>query len=334
MMVIPPGQFTMTQKTAADGRHEDDPEGIPKSAPAREVTIDAAFGLAKYDVTVDEYRAFALATGRSGDGCYIWRSDAWVDDKTKSWRDPGFRQSGRDPVVCVNWGDAESYIAWLNRRLHSHDYRLPYWEEAEYAARAGATTDYYWGAAARRDRANYGADRCFPCQPERQGGDRWLYTSPVGSFPPNLFGLYDVSGNVWQWLGDCLRREPSGMRWGPPAPEERCNFAPTRGGSWLVNPEYLRIGAFASAARVNRNQATGFRVARVLTVAEPAATRAATTESTTAAQRAVGARFRDCPGCPVNLPWDHRRRMILGTIESHLSTRLSSAGLSLSAFTT
>lgn len=298
MIVIPPGKFIMTRKPATDGRQDEDPEGIPKSAPAREVSIERAFAIGTYDITVDEYTIFVKETAISSVGCYIWRDNAWVEDGTKSWRAPGFRQSGRDPVVCVNWEDTQAYVSWLNRRVHSDTYRLPSWNEAEYAARAGATSDFYWGSEPGRDWANYGADRCLPCQPARQGKDRWLYTSPVGSFPPNAFGLYDMAGNVWQWMEDCLRREPDGLRWGPPAPKERCNFSPIRGGSWLVNPEYIRIGGFASSTRANRNQATGFRVARTL-IAQQAIEEAPTNAgSTTSDRHAPGVKFRDCPLCP------------------------------------
>jgi formylglycine-generating enzyme required for sulfatase activity len=129
-------------------------------------------------------------------------------------------------------------------------YRLPTWEELEYATRAGTTTLYYWGDEPRRDRANYGTDRCLPCAPRTEGEDRWLYTSPVGSFPPNPWGLFDMAGNVWQWAYRC--------------PLGRCRIEGLHGGSWLTNPEYLQTGEYSTANMEHRNYHIGFRVARNL----------------------------------------------------------------------
>ena len=267
MKVVPPGTFTMGRKPAADGRKDDDPEGIRKSAPAREATIGQAFAVGTYAVTRAEYSMFVRETGRSREpGCYVWKEHQWTQDLERDWRDPGFRQTDRDPVVCVNWGDAQAYVRWLNSQVHlphggnsgnDGPYRLMSLAEAEYAAGSGATTAYSWGPLARRDRANYGADRCFPCQPATQGADRWLYTSPVGSFPANGFGLYDMSGDVWQWTDGCYPHRN-------PPPTAQCRFGVVRGGSWLVNPEYLRLAEYAVLDRQNRNYETGFRVARTL----------------------------------------------------------------------
>jgi formylglycine-generating enzyme required for sulfatase activity len=320
MTVIPSGKFTMSRKSASDGRRDDDPEGIPKSAAARQVNIDAPFAIGIYDVTRDEFAAFVRESHRStGNGCYIWRGGVWNDDKTKSWRNPGFPQTGRDPVVCVNWEDAQAYVEWLNGKVSDGPqgagaaegrYRLPSWEEAEYAAGGGSTTPYSWGVEVRRDRANYGADRCFPCRPAQESADRWLFTSPVGSFPPNAFGLYDMSGNVWQWTESCVHGSPSGMWWDLPGPNRRCGRTALHGGSWLEGPAYLRVGEYALNTTINRNQETGFRVARTLErgVSEPMKDKEnpPVTDRVSEANIGVahslplvpGKKFRDCPHCP------------------------------------
>jgi formylglycine-generating enzyme required for sulfatase activity len=320
MIVIPSGKFTMTRKSASDGRHDDDPEAISKRMPAREVSI-ASFAMGIYDVTRAEFAAFVQEAHRTTqDGCLIWNGAAWIDDKTKNWRSPGFRQTARDPVVCVNWQDAQAYAEWLNAKVSNlqHDtrgranghYRLPSWEEEEYAAGGGATTAYYWGPEARRERANYGEDRCFPCQPARRGADRWLYTSPVGSFPPNAFGLYDMAGNVWLWAGNCLHGSPSGkvsepLEWNGP-----CKVSAIHGGSWLDNPEYLRVGEYSLDVRTTRTQTLGFRVVRTLApeasdvvgvAGQGTAAVSAPDVSTnmpSARARVPGRVFRDCPQCP------------------------------------
>jgi formylglycine-generating enzyme required for sulfatase activity len=266
MAVIPPGHFTMTAKAPSDGRKWDDPEGISKSAPAKDVTIDKPFAAGEFDITRDEYAAFVRDTHTEiPKGCYVWNGDQWVDDASKSWSDPGFAQTGRDPVVCVNWQDAQDYVRWLNRRVLSHlfanqslpdgKYRLLTWEESEYSARAGGAGKYSWGTKADHNRANYGADRCSPCLPAKVGKDRWAYTSPVGSFPANRFGLYDMAGDVWQWTDTCWRVKGT-------APTSACGASALRGGSWLSDADYLQTGEYIVNSRVNRNTQVGFRVAR------------------------------------------------------------------------
>src|SRR5262249_43901965 len=117
----------------------------------------------------------------------------------KSWQDPGFNQTGRDPVVCVSWQDAKAYIAWLNGKVRQKSlasvdgpYRLPSESEWEYAARAGTSTRFWWGDddAAVSEHAWYKVN---------SGG----HTHPVGLKLANAFGLYDIVGNVWQWTEDC-----------------------------------------------------------------------------------------------------------------------------------
>ena len=111
-------------------------------------------------------------------------------------------------MVCVTWNDAQDYARWLSQRT-GYKYRLLTEAEWEYAARAGTTTAFPWGSSASHDFANYGADAC--CAGLASGRDRWMYTSPAGSFPPNAFGLHDMSGNVLQWVQDCFAASYSGL---------------------------------------------------------------------------------------------------------------------------
>jgi formylglycine-generating enzyme required for sulfatase activity len=271
MVVVPGGDFTMTAKSGIDGRKDDDPENRKVTAPARPASV-RTFAAAVYDVTRDEYAAFAAETGRSVlGGCLTWTGDQWTKSLNRDWRDPGFQQTGRDPVVCVSLDDAQAYVKWLNDRLSSGRprgpargglYRLPTWEEAEYASRGGSTTPYYWGTRVSRDRANYGADPCLPCNGAAEGADRWVHTSPVGSFPPNPFGLYDVIGNVWQWTQDCAQITPEGVKWGTGDPLESCALQVSYGGSWLADPRYLKTGEYIMQRTTLGNTQTGFRLVR------------------------------------------------------------------------
>src|SRR5215467_16053884 len=186
MIAIPPARFLMGSPPQEAGRNESE-------GPVHEVVIEYGFAIGQFDVTVAEFRMFADATGYH------------TDDQKCDWRAPKSRgvllhQADNEPVVCVNWNDARAYAGWLGART-GKPYRLPSEVEWEYAARAGSTTSRPWGEALSRNDANFGTDAC--CGAFASGKDRWLYTSPVGAFPPNRFGLYDVLGNVWQWTEDC-----------------------------------------------------------------------------------------------------------------------------------
>lgn len=178
-------------------------------------------------------------------------------------------QGDDHPAVCVSWNDAQAYVAWLRKRT-GKPYRLPSEAEWEYAARARAATAYPWGDTASRAYANYGAETC--CSERADGADRWLYTSPVGSFPPNAFGLYDMVGNAWQWVQDCYAESyATAPLDGSAVDPATCQFRVLRGGTWGDPPRLIRP-AFRNwappprwpSAWEYRSGGVGFRVARSL----------------------------------------------------------------------
>ena len=255
MLVIPAGSFTMGSPAGEEGR--DDDEG-----PRHRVTISRAFALGKHEVTRAEFAAFVRDTGHEARGCYIYDGKKWKDDDSKDWRDPNFSQSERDPVVCVSWDDAKAFVRWLARET-GQEYRLPSEAEWEYAARAGTTTAYWWGARASHEYANYGKDEC--CGGLSRGRDRWERTAPAGSFSPNAFGLHDVAGNVWEWVEDCYEttydlapRDGSAWTGGS------CEVRVLRGGSWDVIPGGVRAAIRDGYTAGDRDSNVGFRVARTL----------------------------------------------------------------------
>ena len=201
MVMLPPGQFVLGTAAAETRR-----EGIAEVAarweqPQKTVTVRNEFAIGRFLVTKGEYARFVEATGyAAGTGCVVGTQTAWRRDGGRSWRDPGFAQSERDPVVCVGWEDARAYAAWLSQRT-GKTYRLPGEAEWEYAARAGTATARWWGDEIGRNRAN-----CNGC------GSSWdgRQTSPVGSFPANPFGLHDMLGNAWQWVEDCWSESYAG----------------------------------------------------------------------------------------------------------------------------
>jgi len=165
---------------------------------------------------------------------------------------------GRDtrPVINVGWDDAQTYVAWLSK-MTGQPYRLLTEAEWEYAARAGTTTAYYWGGEIGKENAN-----CNDCGSE---WDNRQKTSPVGSFKPNAFGLYDMAGNVWQWVQDCyhgdyIEAPTDGSAW----TSGDCSSRVVRGGSWYTHPHGLRSASRSWNATANRIGYLGFRVGRTL----------------------------------------------------------------------
>ena len=188
----------------------------------------------------------------------------------KNWRRPNFRQAGNHPVVCISWDDARAYVDWLNsqvsRSSNTGPYRLPSEAEWEYAARAGTTTPFYWGSEIDRARMNYGPED-LPFAAVAKGADRWEYTSPVGAFPPNPFGLYDMAGNVWQFTQDCWHDSyAEAPADGSARADGKCDERAVRGGSWFKPPMGERSAkrGQGKVADLKGNHEIGFRVVRDL----------------------------------------------------------------------
>ena len=246
-------------------------EGRVDESPVRDVRVET-FALGRHEVTREEFGAFVAATGYADNGCAVIDDDAsleWRDGA--SWRNPGFPQGDRQPVVCVSWDGAQAYVRWLSVRT-GQPYRLPSEAEWEYGARAGTETRRYWesvfGGACRH--AN-GSDRTLL---RRWGGwplpfvnciDGAAHTADAASYEPNAFGLHDMLGNVWEWTEDCLHdsyrdapRDSSAWTQGGD-----CGRRVLRGGSW----ETPLVGIRAANRYWHDNRAsntTGFRVARDL----------------------------------------------------------------------
>jgi formylglycine-generating enzyme required for sulfatase activity len=230
MVVVPAGAFTMgSPEEEEEGRHADE-------GPQHSVTIAKPFAVGKFTVTFEEWDRCV-----SGGGC---TSNPHPSDH--GWG------RGKHPVVDVSWSDANEYTIWLAIKT-GKVYRLPSEAEWEYAARAGTTTRYYWGDRIGVDRAN--CNRCG-----KHGGK----TTPVGFFSANPFGLYDMHGNVWQWVQDCYRNSYVGAPADGAARIGNCDAHVLRGGAWDDLPLDLR-SAYRRGYPVD-NVATwrGLRVAREL----------------------------------------------------------------------
>lgn len=266
MVVIPAGSFMMGA-TQSDIDHYAFPSGM--SIPLHPVRISRQFALGEFLVTRKQYATFVEETGHGGAGCFATPPDTPVlkFDVALSWRDPGFAQADDHPVVCVSWDDATAYVSWLSKKT-GQNYRLPTEAEWEYAGRAGGVAGRYFGDAPicefanARDRSKkllYSAGQFFN---ECDGG--FSNTSPVGSFPPNGFRLYDMIGNVWEWVEDCLEFSyadaPSD---GTAREREPCTARVMRGSSWNSTQRFLYSVATRGANSPEvRRETDGFRVAR------------------------------------------------------------------------
>jgi formylglycine-generating enzyme required for sulfatase activity len=240
MVVVPAGEFLM-------GSPPNEKDRRSNEGPQHKVTIANQFAVSRFEVTFDEWDRCVILGG-----CTLRPDDV-------NW--------GRDnrPVINVSWEDAQQYVRWLSSWT-GKPYRLLSEAEWEYAARAGSVTAYSWG-----DDVGEGKADCDGC------GSRWdnQQTAPVGSFRPNEFGLFDMAGNVWEWVQDCYQGSyEEAPADGSARAAADCHHV-LRGGSWYNHPKNVR-----SAIRVESTPGTslnsdpdrpdtplksiGFRVARKL----------------------------------------------------------------------
>ena len=158
-------------------------------------------------------------------------------------------------MINVNWDEAKKYTAWVSK-MTGKSYRLLTEAEWEYAARAGTATAHFWG-----DDINGGNAKCDGCG---SALDR-VRPSPVGSFPANAFGLYDMEGNVWQWVQDCWHDNYEGAPMdGSAWDTDNCTLHVTRGGAFNLSPQPPRIAVRARHAALSQIGNIGFRIARAL----------------------------------------------------------------------
>jgi formylglycine-generating enzyme required for sulfatase activity len=224
MVVLPAGSFNMGSPSYRE------------TMPQHQVTIEAPFAVAKYELTFAEW-----------DACESVGACPQADDSGMG--------RGNRPVINVSWNDAQQYVAWLSQ-MTGKSYRLLSEAEYEYAARGGTLTAYYWGDQIGVNNAN-----CAQC-----GSLLWKkQTAPVGQFAPNAFGLYDMAGNVWEWVEDCYNNSYNG------APTDgsgwktgNCDRHVLRGGGWQAPAQTLRSDFRYYGTKSDRWDDRGFRVARTI----------------------------------------------------------------------
>ncbi|TAN48908.1 MAG: formylglycine-generating enzyme family protein [Rhodospirillales bacterium] len=233
MVIVPAGSFVMGSQTG----HENE-------RPEHKVTIAKSFALGRFEITFDDWQL-----------C--------VDAKACT-RSPDDHQWGKAkrPVMNVTFDDVTQYLTWLSKKTGKR-YRLPSEAEWEWAARGGAKTIYPWG-----DGMEDGLANCRSCGAEPFGG---FSSAPVGSYPPNGYGLYDMTGNVWEWVQDCWHPDHTGASKDakPRGPETQslpgipaCLARVMKGGAWYYFAPMARPAARARNDSRVLSYVLGFRVAR------------------------------------------------------------------------
>ena len=232
MVVVPAGRFTMGSPESEEGHSHGE-------SPQHEVRISKPFAVGRFSVTFAEWDACADAGGCGGRRPLDWG-----------------RGRGDRPVIDVSWNDAQAYVKWLSGKT-GKTYRLLSEAEREYVTRAGTTTPFWWGSSISAEQANYGSPDTY---------DNPGKTVPVRSYQPNPWGLYQVHGNVHEWVEDCYHNDYSG------APDNGsawttagCDRRVLRGGAYGSQPSYLRSADRVSSPAGTSALFDGFRVARTVT---------------------------------------------------------------------
>ena len=273
MVVIPTGSFQMGSPASEPGHND-------AETPQHAVTIAMGFAMARSAITVAQFREFVRASGYrpdseklGGASVYDERSGTMRDDADASWEDDYAGRKAADdlPVVNVSWNDASAYAAWLGERT-GKIYRLASEAEFEYALRGGTTTRYWWGDGTPQKTV----ENLTGSGDHSPTGRRWSHAfrgyrdgywgpAPVMKFAPNPFGLYDINGNVSEWVADCwhdnYNRAPvNGGAWINPG----CTARVVRGGSWGSSPDQERSAYRQGVDATVRSGRVGFRVVREL----------------------------------------------------------------------
>jgi sulfatase modifying factor 1 len=271
---LPPGEFEMgLELDPADAarRFGGEPNWYDREQPRHHVTLTRGFSLGTTHVTRGQFATFVRETGyrttaeQTGIG-QAWNGSKFAKTPGIHWRNTRFAQTDDHPVVCISAADAEAFCVWLRGEEHRL-YRLPSEAEWEYASRAGQPGAFIWG-----DDPDVGvgwANACdlsgkmqYPDWTTFNWNDGHVFTSPVASFQPNAWGLYDMAGNAWEWMRDIY------TPYSPdPAIDPICepvigadNKRVLRGGSWFGAPLSCRHAYRSQINPAYSGSNVGFRV--------------------------------------------------------------------------
>ncbi len=245
MVVLPAGSYMMGTPDNELGRQ-------PDEGPMHQVTFAKPFAISRFQVTAGEWDAYIRESGvKIADG------DTRPGRECKAGK-PRYKQGPKQPAVCMDYHDIEAYVAWLSKKTGKH-YRMVSEAEREYAARAGSSGPFP-----------------FPLDPDAEyeisqhanvygPKDGYSFSSPVGSYPANDFGVYDMHGNVYEFVADChhdsyVGAPADGSAW----KEAGCKVVQIRGNDWGEAPIFSRSGNRNNVYITTRGDWLGFRVIREL----------------------------------------------------------------------
>ncbi|PBI99411.1 formylglycine-generating enzyme family protein [Pseudomonas sp. ACN5] len=245
MVVLPAGTFTM-------GTPDDEVGREPDEGPMHEVTFDKPFAMSRYQITADEWNQYMKETGITLPDGDTRPGRACTNGK------PSYPQGPRQPAVCMNFAEVSAYVAWLSMKTGQH-YHIVSEAQREYAARGGSTGAFPFPF-------DPGTEYSIATHANTYGPtDGYSYSSPVGSYPANAFGLYDMHGNVYEWIADCYHPDyvgapTDGSAWTEPD----CDTLRIRGNDWGEAPVFSRSGNRNDIDPQTRGDWIGFRVVRSL----------------------------------------------------------------------
>lgn len=273
MVVVPVGNFVMGSADSEEGRSKSE-------GPQRRLAFERGFAVARNEITVADFRVFVQIASYSTDAersgssaIYDEKTGRMTKSRRANWQRSynGSRARDNDPVVHVSWNDARAYADWLQAQT-GKTYRLPTEAEFEYVLRAGARTAFPWGDGdPPRVLANVAGAGELSKEGRRwnQGfvgyDDKFWGVAPVRTFEPNAFRLYDLAGNVSEWVEDCwhddyLRAPDKPVAW----VNRGCELRVIRGGSWGSSRDQVRSAWRGSALADSSGARVGFRVVREL----------------------------------------------------------------------
>ncbi len=226
------------------GSPKDEPKRYYSESPQHTVTVEP-FLIGKYPVTQTQWRFVAQLPQ--------------IKQELKT--DPSNFKGDNLPVEQVSWYDAVEFCLRLSNYT-GREYHLPSEAEWEYACRAGSTTPFHFGETITGDLANYDTRSVYANEPKEQYRGE---TTPVGQFPANTFGLYDMHGNVWEWCLDDGHTNyegapTDGSAWIKNENDDRSQIKVLRGGSWDSNPQICRSACRDDLYPEYRSLLNGFRV--------------------------------------------------------------------------
>lgn len=272
-VIVEAGGFSMGSSAFEEGH-------VDFESPQHRVIFRRGFAIGRSEVTVEQFRSFIERSGYRTDAekygysqVYDHHSGRITKRNRMTWRNDyqGRTANDDDPVVHVSWNDARAYAHWLAMGT-GKPYRLPTEAEFEYALRAGSATRFWWGDGSPSSVVENLTGEKDRSSSRRQWetyfdgyGDRHWGPAPVASFEPNPWGLFDIGGNVAEWVMDCwhdsyIRAPVDGKAWVNPG----CDRRVIRGGYWASSPDRSRSAFRESAPPANRDARTGFRIARDL----------------------------------------------------------------------